>query len=257
MPGRRGASASVVVGSARGGGGGAKAGDIVLVQARGRRGSGPRVLRRIGRPDRARDVIEALMLDRGLRRTFSAELEQQAREAARTAARSAGERRDLRSLRHLHDRPRQRARLRRCDLRRGGGGRRLQDLGAHRGRLRPRRGGRRARPRGPAQGHERVRPRNGRADAPARPLQRRLLADARRRAAGGDRRARARARERARAQQRLLPLADPLRRAPGLRRRGSHLRRRGAPAGRRGRSRWPVPGRRPRRSRGRGSARAR
>ncbi len=98
MPGRRGASASVVVGSARGGGGAARAGDIVLVQARGRSGSGPRVLHRIGRPDRARDVIEALMLDRGLRRTFSAELEQQARDGARTAARSAGERRDLRSL---------------------------------------------------------------------------------------------------------------------------------------------------------------
>ena len=57
------------------------------------------MLRRIGRPDRARDVIEALMLDRGLRRGFAAELEQEAREAAAHAAsRSAGERRDLRSL---------------------------------------------------------------------------------------------------------------------------------------------------------------
>ena len=98
VPGRRGASAAVVVGSTRGGGGDARAGDIVLVQPRGRRGSGPRVLRRIGRPDRARDVIEALMLDRGLRRGFPAELEHEATEAARTASRSTAERRDLRSL---------------------------------------------------------------------------------------------------------------------------------------------------------------
>jgi ribonuclease R len=32
---------------------------------------GARVLRRIGRPDRARDVVEGLMLDRGLRRSYS------------------------------------------------------------------------------------------------------------------------------------------------------------------------------------------
>jgi ribonuclease R len=96
-PGRRGASDRTVVGSARGGGG-ARAGDIVLVRTRSRRGSGPQVVRRIGRPDRARDVIEALMLDRGLRREFGEGLEQDAREAARAASRSPGERRDLRSL---------------------------------------------------------------------------------------------------------------------------------------------------------------
>jgi ribonuclease R len=48
--------------------GGAGAGDLVLVGG-GKRGA--RVLRRIGRPDRARDVIEGLMLDRGLHRTYS------------------------------------------------------------------------------------------------------------------------------------------------------------------------------------------
>ncbi|HUH79877.1 MAG TPA: RNB domain-containing ribonuclease [Solirubrobacteraceae bacterium] len=100
-PGRRGASARVVVGPARGGGGGSRAGDIVLVRARGR-GSGPQVLRRIGRPDRARDVVEALMLDRGLRRSFPDGLEQDARMAARAAyddaSGQAGGRRDLRSL---------------------------------------------------------------------------------------------------------------------------------------------------------------
>jgi len=47
---------------------GATAGDLVLVGG-GKRGA--RVLRRIGRPDRARDVVEGLMLDRGLHRTYS------------------------------------------------------------------------------------------------------------------------------------------------------------------------------------------
>ncbi len=96
-PGRRGASAGTVVGSARGSGG-ARAGDIVLVRTRAPRGSGPQVVRRIGRPDRARDVVEALMLDRGLRREFGERLEEDARVAARAASRSPGERRDLRSL---------------------------------------------------------------------------------------------------------------------------------------------------------------
>jgi ribonuclease R len=48
--------------------GGAGVGDLVLVGG-GKRGA--RVLRRIGRPDRARDVVEGLMLDRGLHRTYS------------------------------------------------------------------------------------------------------------------------------------------------------------------------------------------
>jgi ribonuclease R len=48
--------------------GGAGAGDLVLVGG-GKRGA--RVLRRIGRPDHARDVVEGLMLDRGLRRSYS------------------------------------------------------------------------------------------------------------------------------------------------------------------------------------------
>jgi ribonuclease R len=48
--------------------GDAGAGDLVLVGG-GKRGA--RVLRRIGRPDRARDVVEGLMLDRGLRRSYS------------------------------------------------------------------------------------------------------------------------------------------------------------------------------------------
>jgi ribonuclease R len=48
--------------------GGAGEGDLVLVGS-GKRGA--RVLRRLGRPDVARDVLEGLMLDRGLRRSYS------------------------------------------------------------------------------------------------------------------------------------------------------------------------------------------
>jgi ribonuclease R len=47
--------------------GGANAGDHVLVGA-GKRGA--RVIRKLGRPDVARDVLEGLMLDRGLHRSF-------------------------------------------------------------------------------------------------------------------------------------------------------------------------------------------
>jgi ribonuclease R len=46
---------------------GAGVGDLVLVGS-GKRGA--RVIRRLGRPDRARDVIEGLMLDRGLHRNY-------------------------------------------------------------------------------------------------------------------------------------------------------------------------------------------
>jgi ribonuclease R len=46
---------------------GARLGDLVLVGA-GKRGA--RVVRSLGRPDRARDVIEGLMLDRGLHRSY-------------------------------------------------------------------------------------------------------------------------------------------------------------------------------------------
>jgi ribonuclease R len=47
--------------------GGAGEGDLVLVGA-GKRGA--RVVRRLGRPDVARDVLEGLMLDRGLHRSY-------------------------------------------------------------------------------------------------------------------------------------------------------------------------------------------
>ncbi len=55
-------------------------GDLVLLRASGRGGGRAKVLQRIGRPEVARDVLEALMLDRGLRRGFEPVVERQARE---------------------------------------------------------------------------------------------------------------------------------------------------------------------------------
>jgi len=84
------------------------AGDLVLVGERAgggrksqRQGGGNRVrvLRRLGRPEVARDVIEALMLDRGLQRGFEAPVAREARAASESADAVSGEgRRDLRSL---------------------------------------------------------------------------------------------------------------------------------------------------------------
>jgi ribonuclease R len=74
--------------------GGAGVGDLVLVGG-GKRGA--RVLRRIGRPDRARDVVEGLMLDRGLRRSYSRAATSEA-EAALHEPYAADARVDLREL---------------------------------------------------------------------------------------------------------------------------------------------------------------
>ena len=92
----------LTLGPARSGRGGrveVSAGDLVLVHsaARGSK-AGVRVLRLLGRPDVARDVIEGLLLDRGLSRGFDAALEREARAAGERVARSAGDRRDLREL---------------------------------------------------------------------------------------------------------------------------------------------------------------
>jgi ribonuclease R len=70
-------------------------GRMALVQlGRGR----ARVIEELGKPTVARDVIEALLLDRGVRRGFSGKLEAAASDAAREAAKSAGKRRDLTGL---------------------------------------------------------------------------------------------------------------------------------------------------------------
>ena len=63
--------------------GGASEGDLVLVGA-GKKGA--RVVRRLGRPGVARDVVEALMLDRGLRRRFPRRVEEEADALAPAAA---------------------------------------------------------------------------------------------------------------------------------------------------------------------------
>jgi ribonuclease R len=80
----------VLLGSSLGGGG------------RGRKGQSrrPRIERRLGRPDVARDVIGALMLDRGLERGFPHVVELEARDAAEDSSgpRGLDGRRDLREL---------------------------------------------------------------------------------------------------------------------------------------------------------------
>jgi ribonuclease R len=80
---------------------GARDGDIVLVHsaAPSGRGGQPHVARVVGRPDVARDVIEALMLDRGLVRGFHPEVEREARQARDRSAGDGGRvRKDLRRL---------------------------------------------------------------------------------------------------------------------------------------------------------------
>ncbi len=74
--------------------GGASVGRLVLVGG-GKRG--PRVVRELGRPDVARDVLEALMLDRGLRRTFPQRVDDEAHTAGAEPPWD-GERRDLTDL---------------------------------------------------------------------------------------------------------------------------------------------------------------
>jgi ribonuclease R len=71
-----------------------RAGDLVLVRPTGPRGGHGKVVRRLGRPDTARDVLEALMLDRGLRRRFDPLVEREAREPDLPEV----PRRDLRAL---------------------------------------------------------------------------------------------------------------------------------------------------------------
>jgi ribonuclease R len=77
-------------------------GDLVLVtpgvSGRKSQGSRARVHRRIGRPTVARDVIEALMLDRGLARSFEAPVARAATDASAHEVAVGDGRRDLREL---------------------------------------------------------------------------------------------------------------------------------------------------------------
>jgi ribonuclease R len=75
---------------------GAKAGDLVLVALTPtRHGGRAEIVRRLGSPDNARDVIEALMHDRGLARRFEPPV---LREAAEASGRGELARLDLRTL---------------------------------------------------------------------------------------------------------------------------------------------------------------
>jgi ribonuclease R len=81
----------VALDSARGAG----VGDVVLLGS-GKRGV--RVARRLGRPDVARDVLEALMLERGLRRAFPRAVEDEAEDASQDPPARDAPRRDLTDL---------------------------------------------------------------------------------------------------------------------------------------------------------------
>ena len=70
-------------------------GEMALIAERVAEGAA-RIVRALGRPDRARDVVEALLVERGHARRFSESLEEKAREAS--LVKDARRRRDLTSL---------------------------------------------------------------------------------------------------------------------------------------------------------------
>jgi len=80
----------------------ARAGDLVLVRQAGRGGGGQggraQITRVLGRPDVARDLIEGLMLDRGLPRGFEQAVEREARAASEKTIQATDGRRDLTGL---------------------------------------------------------------------------------------------------------------------------------------------------------------
>jgi ribonuclease R len=76
-----------------------KVGDLVLVRSRGQGRGHAKVLRRLGRPENAADVLEALMLDRGLHRRFDRAVELEAQRARDAGGfRPEARRKDLRDL---------------------------------------------------------------------------------------------------------------------------------------------------------------
>jgi ribonuclease R len=100
-----GASRRIALGSNRVADAGAKSargGDLVLVRQAGRGGGGQggraQITRVLGRPDVARDLIEGLMLDRGLPRGFEQAVEREARAASEKTIQATDGRRDLTGL---------------------------------------------------------------------------------------------------------------------------------------------------------------
>jgi len=73
-------------------------GDLVLVRLATRAGGHAKVLRSLGRPDVAADVLEALMLDRGLRRGFDPAVERAAKQARNAGPDREVVRKDLTGL---------------------------------------------------------------------------------------------------------------------------------------------------------------
>ncbi|HTN22584.1 MAG TPA: RNB domain-containing ribonuclease [Solirubrobacteraceae bacterium] len=76
----------------------AKPGDLVLVRPSSRSGGHAKIVRALGRPEVAADVLEALMLDRGLRRRFDPAVERAARKARDAGPDPEIARRDLTDL---------------------------------------------------------------------------------------------------------------------------------------------------------------
>jgi ribonuclease R len=77
----------------------ARTGDLVLVQQAGRGGGArARITRVLGRPDVARDLIEGLLFDRGLSRSFEQRVEREARAAGERTIQAKAGRRDLTGL---------------------------------------------------------------------------------------------------------------------------------------------------------------
>ena len=80
------------------GGEAARAGDLVLVGQAGRGDGRAQITRVLGRPDVALDLVEGLLLDRGLARGFDPAVEREAREVAERKIQAADGRRDLTGL---------------------------------------------------------------------------------------------------------------------------------------------------------------
>jgi ribonuclease R len=76
----------------------AREGDLVLVRPAAKQKQQAKVLRVIGRPDNARALVEALMLDRGLPRRFDPAVERAAKAARDAGGEVDAPRRDLRDL---------------------------------------------------------------------------------------------------------------------------------------------------------------
>ena len=75
-----------------------KEGALVLLRTTGTGRGKAKVVRVLGSADVARDVLEALMVDRGLRRRFDPAVEREARDAAERGGHKVRSRRDLREL---------------------------------------------------------------------------------------------------------------------------------------------------------------